>query len=753
MTSPYTSLETRWLADLRPGQKILAQWRRGPLAIAAVPGAGKSHALAITAALTVLREKLDGQRQLLVVTYTRAAAWAIRQKIGDRLREAQHPVMGFTVQTLHSLAWQIALSQPLVSGVDGEKPLLEVQAHHPLVRQAVMRWAQEDGDRLDRWCGQGTKGVDGWELARRRSVLTLEVLPQLLLTLAREMKQSGLGGEMLRRWLADLPEDRRTILTLALELHDIYTREVQHHGYIDHGEMMLGALRVLATPEGRSQWQRRFFGVFEDEAQDSSGIQQQLITLLAQDGDDPEAPPNLVRVGDDNQGINATFTAADPLYFRDFCDRSPRVAMTEAGRSAIPIIRAVNQVQQWVNRQGWQGDFPFSDRSIVPVSLADRQGNPEAVEGGVHLTFPTDPPATVAQLAQSIQTLYAQDPLGSFAILVRENRQGRYLMKELSERLAVCRGLRLEEADSRYRQNRIPQEMLELLRFIHRPHSPLHVRSVLGILQKRGQIAAQDIDRLAMQPENFLYPSPLVTLPPEADQARQVCQTLLQSRWQLPGDQWISCFAQMLAYEGQELASAHKLEEQLRQEGKGKGQVGDRIEQLAQWIAASRFQEVPEEDNNAYCRPGQVTIITMHKAKGLDWDYVFLPFVHHDQIPGEVWSPKSAGFLGNYTLDEVARTQLRWLIHRHYLGLPLTPGLTPGEAWLQFAQFKKGEEYRLFYVALSRAKKLLWLAACQLGPFRWSQVQGELDPLSFQQKIPAQVLEAIAFALDRQPFS
>jgi superfamily I DNA/RNA helicase len=93
---------------------------------------------------------------------------------------------------------------------------------------------------------------------------------------------------------------------------------------------------------------------------------------------------------------------------------------------------------------------------------------------------------------------------------------------------------------------------------------------------------------------------------------------------------------------------------------------------------------VEEDNDDCYTRPGQLTIITMHKAKGLDWDYVFIPFLHEDIIPGKPWVPNGAKFLGDFTLAEVARAQIRAAVHQRYLNpdsIPIIP--PPLSAWLR----------------------------------------------------------------------
>ena len=103
---------------LREGQRPLADWSGGEMAVSAVPGAGKSHSLAVAAAITIARHQLQANRQLLIVTYTRSAAAAIKAKIKDRLTELELPPIGFIVQTLHGLALNIASRHPEFSEIN-----------------------------------------------------------------------------------------------------------------------------------------------------------------------------------------------------------------------------------------------------------------------------------------------------------------------------------------------------------------------------------------------------------------------------------------------------------------------------------------------------------------------------------------------------------------------------------------------------------------------------------------------------------
>jgi DNA helicase-2/ATP-dependent DNA helicase PcrA len=153
---------------------------------------------------------------------------------------------------------------------------------------------------------------------------------------------------------------------------------------------------------------------------------------------------------------------------------------------------------------------------------------------------------------------------------------------------------------------------------------------------------------------------------------------------------------------------------------------------LNEIVSSERFEPVETEDLEArYTRAGQLTIITMHKAKGLDWDYVFIPFLHENVIPGSFWVPPQSQFLGDFTLAEVARAQIRAALHEQF---PL-PGVSG--AWEQAKHLKTAEEFRLLYVAMTRAKRLLWMSAAKKAPFTWSK------PENLDDRAPCPVFPAL----------
>lgn len=726
---------------LRAGQQRMADWQGGPLAVSAVPGAGKSTGMAGAAAIAIARNQLHARRQLIVVTFTRSAAANIKAKIRQYLRkDLSLPQIGFVVHTLHGLALNIATRHPELSGLNLDNvTVVTPNQSHRLIRAAVERWIAANPRRYQILLeGQQFDGEET-ERLRRQSALRTEVLPKLAETVIHEAKSSGYLPEDLWR-LSEQTRDEYGILAIAAGLYEQYQNLLRSRDFIDYDEMILAAKRVLNNESARRLWQTQVFAVFEDEAQDSSPLQTELLEILATHPNNPDAPPNLVRVGDPNQAINSTFTPADPIYFRRFCAECQlqgRLAqMTQAGRSSRTIIDAANFVLEWVNQSQLAGtEQPFSPQTIQPVPVDDPQpdANPPSVGGGLEIYTPRDTYHTVQLIGQRAIDLFAQHPSEqpSAAVLVRTNDQGRFVHEQLTQHY----GNRLDIYDvvQQTLYTKVPAEILSLLQFLDRPHSPDYLKATLEVLVERHLIPPQDLNALASLPEQFLYPGPLD--PPQTEpvlKARRFCCSLLRARLELPQYQLISFLALALNYDPTELATADKLAERVARQTNGNGSMTGTLNALSEIVSSERFEAVETEGNESqYTQPGKLTIITMHKAKGLDWDYVFLPFLHAGMIPGSLRVPAAAQFLGDFTLAEVARAQIRASLHGQF------PLPEVAAAWEQAGYLKTAEEFRLLYVAMTRAKRLLWMSAAKQAPFTWGK------PENLQEQGPCQVIPAL----------
>ncbi|MEM9511201.1 MAG: ATP-dependent helicase [Cyanobacteria bacterium P01_E01_bin.48] len=712
--------------SLRDKQRVLAEWAGGPMAVSAVPGAGKSTGMAGGAAVAIAEHKLHRQKQLAIVTFTRSAAAQIRDKVRQHLQALKLPPGSFSVYTIHGLSLAIAHQHPDLSGIDEETTLLSDADKQRLIRKAVDRWIDEQ-PRLFQELLEGRE-FDGEESERQRRITTLrgEILPQLARTLIQEAKSSECSPEDLflvaeqpiRSPVEEFDNSARAypILAIAAGLYRVYETMRRERRVIDYDDMTRAALRVLQNPLVRSQWQRQIFAVFEDEAQDSSLQQKELLEQLAYNPTTEKL--NFVRVGDPNQAINSTFTPADPYFFRHFCQQQQQAhrffEMTEAGRSHSDIIRAANRVLHAANvLRDWRDSPPFRLQDIQPVPADDPQLDANPDGPGVELTYPDSIADEIKQMGERGRELLAQQPKHSAAILVRYKAQVQYVVRML-EPLAERSNFELYDGGQSGRHSRVPLELLTLAQFLHRPHSPQYARAALEVLHARDRVAKLDFSRLASQPECFLYPGPLAEpLAPVELQAQRLCRSLLKARAELPAAALLTFVALTLLYDADELATTDKLADRVAREAGPAATLGRAVELLSDIVADSDFKPLEAGSDSVYTRAQQLTVMTLHSAKGLDWDYVFLPFLHERTFPGELYVPNGHKFLGDFNVTDVARAQLRSHLHGRDM-----PDIVTAQQ--QAGQLKAAEELRLLYVGMTRAKRLLWLSAAREAPFTWS---------------------------------
>ncbi|MDB9306103.1 ATP-dependent helicase, partial [Nodularia spumigena CS-591/12] len=274
--------------SLRPGQQQMADWQSGPLAVSAVPGAGKSTGMAAAVAIAIARQyqipaqsRPSSRRHIVVVTFTRSAAANIKLKIRGYLKQLSLPPTGFAVYTLHGLALNIASRHPNLSGLELENvTLITPNQSHRFIRTAVEQWINHNREPYFRLLEGHQFDGEETERLRRQSVLRTEVLPDLATTVIHEAKSSGILPEKLREW-SQKTTDEYGILRVAAGLYEEYQNLMRSHDFIDYDDMILAALRVLENDSARHIEQNQIFAVFEDEAQDSSPLQTKLLEILA----------------------------------------------------------------------------------------------------------------------------------------------------------------------------------------------------------------------------------------------------------------------------------------------------------------------------------------------------------------------------------------------------------------------------------------------------------------------------------------
>jgi DNA helicase-2/ATP-dependent DNA helicase PcrA len=194
----------------------------------------------------------------------------------------------------------------------------------------------------------------------------------------------------------------------------------------------------------------------------------------------------------------------------------------------------------------------------------------------------------------------------------------------------------------------------------------------------------------------------------------------------LPVDQLLLTLAQNLFTELTDLALAHKLAVELRhrQDLNPDWRLPELTEELAV-IARNqrRFLGFEEADVGFEPPAGVVTVATMHRAKGLEWDRVYLMAVNNYNFPSaqpeDSYIAEKWFIRGRLNLEAEALAQLRALYEDN------PAAYVEGAATLQARTDYAAERLRLLYVGITRAKKELVIT--------WNSGRSQPDRPPYQQ--------------------
>ncbi len=307
----------QWHLDTRPDprgpagvlddqQARVAAHRHGPLLVLAGPGTGKTTTI-VEAIGSRLADPVDPvpPASVLALTFGRRAATELRERVAGRLGGGVIP----TVSTFHSFAY--ALLRRTASPEEYVNP------------PRLMSGAEEDVRIRELLRGAVEDGTIEWPPDLAGALPTLGLANQVRAVLARA-RELGMQGSELRRmgqasgrpaWVAigQLLDQEQEVMVLE--------------NVMDYGELLLRALIRASEPEVSSMLHRQYRAIYVDEYQDTDPLQVALLKALT----GPQA--SLVAVGDPDQAIYG-FRGADVGGILRF----PRAFPARSGQPAPVIV-------------------------------------------------------------------------------------------------------------------------------------------------------------------------------------------------------------------------------------------------------------------------------------------------------------------------------------------------------------------------------------------------------------------------------
>ncbi len=323
----------------RPKQAEVLAYTGGKMGVSAVPGSGKTQTLSALAAKLVAEGDLAADQEVLIVTLVNSAVDNFARRVDGFVQErGLLPHVGYRVRTLHGLAHDIVRERPGLVGLANDFSIVDERDANRILQEAAESWIAAHPDATDAW-------LDPELDERKRQWVCREQWPRLVTGLGtnfiRMAKDLELTPALLREQVAALGRGEVTspLLDMGLAIYADYQHALAYRGAVDYDDLIRLALEALQLDgEYLKRLQDRWPYILEDEAQDSSRLQEKILRLLTGNGG------GWVRVGDPNQAIFETFTTASPKYLRDFLHEKGVLArdLPDSGRSTQSIMDLAN---------------------------------------------------------------------------------------------------------------------------------------------------------------------------------------------------------------------------------------------------------------------------------------------------------------------------------------------------------------------------------------------------------------------------
>lgn len=634
-------------ADLSRDQVAAAEVLAGPVRVVAGAGTGKTAVIA--ARFIRLVDAGVSPSEILVMTFTERAAAEMRERILAGRAGAEAPWVG----TFHSLA---------------------------------MRWLREEGQRLEIHPGfRILTGTERWIMMRQLmwdmgdpALITVERPDDLvspLLKLLERTKQELVPIRRLAGWVSSLTDaERGEVLAAAVRLFRAYAARCRREGMLDFDDLLAQTVRLLEKHRDvHERFASRYRFVLVDEYQDTNLAQERIVELVG------GSSGNVCVVGDDDQSIYR-FRGASRASMDRFLSSFPAALTLTLGRNRRSTQRIVAAACRLVEHNAER----------LPKAL---EHDPERERGGPVEVWScaTAEQEAAAIAAEAAAAHEAGLPLNAVAVLARTHAIARPVAAALT---ASGVPYRHWAGQGLFRRPEV-RDLMAYLRLLHDPADLLALARLLA----RAPLSLDLETALGRLRDEEMPEAPLRAL----------------ARWP-PTAAWAELMLELGA-----LKATHGVNELLfellnRSAYLDAALVGAGDEAEARLITAnvSRFAELVSE----YCerrrdhslslfvehlelvlRSGldedeadvegtedAVQLMTIHQAKGLEFELVFVPALVEGRLP----QPRRRD-----GLSAIASLELP----SHLL-----------EPAIRGREDQVAEERRLCYVAMTRARRRLVLS-------------------------------------------
>jgi DNA helicase-2/ATP-dependent DNA helicase PcrA len=255
-------------------QVPVINYRKGKMGVAAVPGSGKTHTLSFLAAKLISDGQIQDDQEILIVTLVNSAVDNFRARVAGFVQDnGLLPDFGYRVRTLHGLAHDIVRERPDLVGISDRFSIVDENESSEILRNAATAWLRSHSEFIQEYANP--------DLEPER--LFRDEWPNLITDLAgnmiRKAKDLQISPEDLNRRI-EKNGVTDSLVKMASEIYSDYQRALNYRSALDFDDLIKMALQAITTdPEYLARLRYRWPYILEDEAQDSSRLQEEILRL------------------------------------------------------------------------------------------------------------------------------------------------------------------------------------------------------------------------------------------------------------------------------------------------------------------------------------------------------------------------------------------------------------------------------------------------------------------------------------------
>lgn len=305
---------------LNEKQKKAVDTLEGPVMVIAGPGTGKTQILSRRVANILTRKKAHPE-EIVCLTYTDAGASEMLDRLEGLIGEEGRKVR---VSTIHSFCSELILENPDLFG--RQPKVISTAVKYELLKETMDKYITKNSslykNRGDRYSSR-----------------------EQLLDLFSMMKRKGLNKADIEKKIEECKGEKKYQRLLdGVSIVEKYSEKIQEHNYFDFDDMILWTIQKLDEDEDfQKSVSNSIKYLFVDEFQDTSVIQYELIKLLVKGKEKEEL--NIFVVGDDDQSIyRFQGVSADNIQVFEEEHKPTKIVLEENYRSSQAIINASRQL-------------------------------------------------------------------------------------------------------------------------------------------------------------------------------------------------------------------------------------------------------------------------------------------------------------------------------------------------------------------------------------------------------------------------